>query len=101
MTAFAALASASEGGALAALPHAVLADVDPAKVQTGVIGMVVFLLLGAATFLLLRSFRHQMRKVEQSDLPHEKRRPHGPRPGIRLPGEQSDDEPSEGQTPSR
>ena len=47
--------------------------------------MVVFLLLCAATSLLLRSFRHQMRKVEQADLPHEKPRPHGPRPGLRLP----------------
>lgn len=101
MTAFAALASAPEGGSLAALPHAVLAAVEPAKVQTGVIGMVVFLLLGAATFLLLRSFRHQMRKVERADLPHEKPRPHGPRPGVRLPTEQQDDESPDEQTPSR
>jgi hypothetical protein len=87
MTAFAALGSATEGRALGALPHAVLAEVDPAKVQTGAIGMVVFLLLCAATYLLLRSFRRQMRKVEQSDLPHERPRPHGPRPGVRLPSE--------------
>ncbi|HSF27056.1 MAG TPA: hypothetical protein VLC50_06010 [Actinomycetes bacterium] len=82
-------------GAAVAVPTAVLADVDPAKVQTGAIGMVVFLLLCGATALLLRSFRNQMRKVEQADLPHEKPRPHGPRPGIRLPSA----EPEPGSSP--
>src|SRR5690606_16692524 len=88
-------------GAVSAMPSAVLADVDPAKVQTGAIGMVVFLLLCAATFLLLRSFRHQMRKVEQADLPHEKPRPHGPRPGAPLPVDPPGpgDEHPNGQTP--
>ena len=85
MTGIATLGS-TQVGALA-LPGAVLADVDPAKVQTGPIGMVVFLLLCGATYLLIRSFRRQMRKVEQADLPHETRRPHGPRPGLRLPSE--------------
>ena len=62
----------------------VLAAVDPSQVKTGWIGMITFLLLVAATYLLIRSFRTQMRKVEKANLPHEERRPHGPRPGLRF-----------------
>lgn len=62
-----------------------LAAVDPSQVKTGWIGMITFLLLIAATYLLVRSFRTQMRKVDKANLPHEERRPHGPRPGLRLP----------------
>ncbi len=62
-----------------------LAAVDPSQVKTGWIGMITFLLLIAATYLLLRSFRNQMRKVDKANLPHEEHRPHGPRPALRLP----------------
>jgi hypothetical protein len=80
-------------GALAGRPPglagSVQAAVDPSRVQTGWIGMITFLLLATATWLLIRSFRKQMRKVDQAGLPHEEPRPHGPRPGLRLPVDDS------------
>lgn len=64
---------------------ALSAGVDPARVQAGYFGMAVVAALAVGTFLLLRSFRRHMRKMDSSDLPHDRPRPHGPRAGLRLP----------------
>lgn len=73
----------------------VLAAVDPSKVITGPLGMLVFLLLVLATWLLVRSFRHQMRKLDQAGLPHEDPRPHGPRHPV-IPIDDSGPKPQVG-----
>lgn len=70
---------------LAPLVTALTGGVDPAKVQAGYFGMGVVAVLAVGTYLLIRSFRHQMRKMSTSELPHEPLRPHGPRPALRLP----------------
>jgi hypothetical protein len=41
----------------------VLLQVDPDRVAPGLLAFVVVVLLGAATLLLIRSMRNQMRKV--------------------------------------
>lgn len=55
--------------------------VDPDKVITGPLGMLVFLLLCGATFLLLRSFQKQLKKLDKADLPRDNK----PR-GVRRAG---------------
>ncbi|MGN6088254.1 MAG: hypothetical protein ACTHNT_03075 [Actinomycetales bacterium] len=55
--------------------------VDPDKVITGPLGMLMFLLLCAATFLLLRSFLKQLKKLDKANLPHDDK----PR-GVRRAG---------------
>jgi hypothetical protein len=64
---------------------ALSAGVDPQRVQAGYFGMAVVAALAVGTFLLLRSFRRQMRKMDSSELPHDRPRPHGPRSALRLP----------------
>ena len=62
-----------------------LAELDPDTVKPGLLGLVVVLALVVATVLLLRSFTHQLKKIDfdegpdddhEQDSPHDV--PHGP-----------------------
>ena len=44
--------------------HSWLAELDPDTVKPGLLGLLVVLALVAATVLLLRSFTHQLKKID-------------------------------------
>lgn len=49
----------------AAVPHLVqLADVDENKVTPGLLGFIVFALIGGATWLLMKSLNKQLKRVD-------------------------------------
>jgi hypothetical protein len=51
--------------ASAAVPHLVqLADLDENKVTPGLLGFVVFALIGGATWLLVRNMTKQLKKID-------------------------------------
>jgi hypothetical protein len=53
--------------ALAAVPHAglvQLADLDENKVTPGLLGFIVFALIGGATWLLMKNMNKQLKKID-------------------------------------
>lgn len=56
--------------ASSAAPHLVhLADLDENKVTPGLLGFVVFALIGGATWLLMRSMNKQLKRVDFDTAP--------------------------------
>lgn len=52
----------------------ILLALDPAQVKPGLLGFFVVAALGLATFLLIRSMRKQLRKINFEEFPEQERK---------------------------